>query len=140
MAMAFDRSPQESVVFQTIVKACAKYGLEANRVDQKFDSGPINIQVVDAIEDSEFLVFDLTEERPNVYYELGYAHGVGNRPEDVILIAANGTKLHFDIMPLRTVFYDSPEDLENKLFVRLGNLIAFHRRIENAKPISLADS
>jgi hypothetical protein len=127
VAMVFERSPKTSKTYQAIVRACESNGLSAFRIDQTVDSGPINIQVIDGIEDSEFLIFDLTKERPNVYYELGYAHGIGNRPEDIVLIAREGAAIHFDIMSLRILFYDSPKDLEEKLFTRLENLIAFHR-------------
>lgn len=127
VAMAFEKSPEKSKTYQAVIRACEKHGLSAFRIDQIADSGPINIQVVDAIEKSEFLIFDLSRERPNVYYELGYAHGVGNRPEDIILTARKGTKIHFDILSLRILFYDKPADLEEKLDAHLLGLLAFHR-------------
>jgi hypothetical protein len=46
-----------------------------------------------------------------VYYELGYAHGVGNLPTDILLVARAGTELQFDIAALRVRFYKSTEEL-----------------------------
>ena len=60
---------------------------------------------------AEFLVFDLSYEKPNVYYELGYAHGIGNHAGNTLLIAREGTRIHFDIAPLRVQFYRSIDHL-----------------------------
>jgi len=127
VAMAFSEVPEESKTYQAIVRACKKLNLSASRVDELAGSGHILIRIVDAIEDGEFLIFDLTKEKPNVYYELGYAHGVGNRPEDIVLIAKKGAKVHFDIMPLRILFYTSSRDLEKKLGSELKKLRALSR-------------
>jgi hypothetical protein len=66
---------------------------------------------VQSIRDAEFLICDLTHERPNVYYELGFAHGVGNEFNDILLIAREGTQLHFDVMPMRVQYYNSMDSL-----------------------------
>ena len=55
----------------------------------------------------------MTQERPNVYYELGYAHGVGNESSDVLLVAERGTVLHFDVAPLRVQYYSSETELRD---------------------------
>ena len=123
VGMAFDLPSDISDTFQAIKRACALVGLDAQRVDDIQDSGPIPVQILRAIEDAEFLVFDLTVEKPNVYYELGYAHGVGNRSEEIVLIAKKGTKVHFDIAHLRTMYYESAIDLEQKLVPRLQYMI-----------------
>jgi len=75
--------------------------------------------VTQLIEDAEFLVCDLSRERPNVYYELGYAHGVGNEAEDILLVAREGTKLHFYGAPLRVHYYESPEHLKEIVATQL---------------------
>lgn len=115
VAMAFSDTPERSKTYQAILRACESFNLNASRVDEIPGSGNILIRIVDAIEQGEFLIFDLSTGRPNVYYELGYAHGVGNRPEDIVLIAKKGTKIHFDLASLRIVFYNSSRDLEGKL-------------------------
>lgn len=91
-------------------------------MDDEQDSGPIPVKILRGIEEAEFLVFDLTVERPNVYYELGYAHGVGNRSVEIALIAKAGTKFHFDIAHLGVLFYESAIDLERKLIPRLQKM------------------
>jgi hypothetical protein len=127
VAMSFAKSPEKSEVYRAIVRACKHFNLSPSRVDENVGSGHILLEIVEAIEDGEFLIFDLTDGRPNVYYELGYAHGVGNRPEDIILIAKKDTKIHFDIMPLRILLYTSAKQLERSLKSQLQRLVPFSR-------------
>lgn len=115
VGMAFDMPSDISDVFQAIHRACKKTGLEARRVDNIPGSGPIPTKILREIEEAEFLIFDLSVEKPNVYYELGYAHGVGNRPIEILLIAKEGTKLHFDIAHLGVALYKSTTELEKNL-------------------------
>ena len=46
-----------------------------------------------------------------MYYELGYSHGVGNSPNNILLVAKQGVQLHFGIAALRVRFYKSTEEL-----------------------------
>jgi hypothetical protein len=74
-------------VYSAIKEECSTLNLNAVRVDEKIGSGFIIREITELIEKAEFIIFDLTKERPNVYYELGYAHGVGNEAEDILLLA-----------------------------------------------------
>lgn len=110
VAMSFAQ-PGMDDVFSAIRDICRRMKLSPKRVDENLTSGFIILEVVNLIERAEFIIFDLTHERPNVYYELGYAHGVGNAPSNILLVAKQGTVLHFDIAALRVQFYDSTESL-----------------------------
>ncbi|MFM8309123.1 MAG: hypothetical protein ACKN87_19310, partial [Microcystis aeruginosa] len=98
------------------------------RVDENSGSGLIIREITDLIERSEFIVCDLTNERPNVYYELGYAHGVGNEAMDILLIAKEGAVLHFDIAPLRVQYYSSSEHLRSIISSNLKAMIKATRK------------
>lgn len=127
VAMSFlDEGSSE--VYSAIKDECSKLGLKAKRVDENVGAGFIIREITELIEDAEFIVFDLTHERPNVYYELGYAHGVGNEPMDILLIAKEDTKLHFDIAPLRVQFYRSTEHLRSIMETSLKEMIRKTRR------------
>lgn len=114
-------------VFSAIKDECLKLDLKAVRVDENIGSGFVIKEITDLIEQAEFIICDLTNERPNVYYELGYAHGVGNEASDILLIAKDGTILHFDIAPLRVQFYRSTEHLRKIISVNLSKMIELTR-------------
>ncbi len=101
-------------VYLTISEVCKSLSLNARRAGENYTgSGFVIKEITGLIEEAEFLIFDLSYERPNVYYELGFAHGVGNLAEDILLIAREGTNIHFDSMPLRVLFYKSMEHLRS---------------------------
>jgi hypothetical protein len=110
-------------VYSAITDECKKLGLKTIRVDENVGAGLIIREIIDFIERAEFIVFDLTYENPNVYYELGYAHGVGNEPLDILLIAKKGTKIPFDIAPFRIQFYKTTEHLRSLISSNLNDMI-----------------
>ncbi|MFM6383988.1 MAG: hypothetical protein ACKPGG_11595 [Microcystis panniformis] len=114
--------------YAAIKDECKKLKLRAKRVDENSGSGLIIREITDLIERSEFIVCDLTNERPTVYYELGYAHGVGNEAMDILLIAKEGAVLHFDIAPLRVQYYSSSEHLRSIISSNLKAMIKATRK------------
>jgi len=122
------RGQEMADAYAAIKDECKKLKLRAKRVDENTGSGLVIREITDLIERSEFIVCDLTNERPNVYYELGYAHGVGNEAMDILLIAREGTVLHFDIAPLRVQYYSSSEHLRAIVSSNLKAMIKATRK------------
>ena len=106
-------------VLNAIKRAMKKYEIDCKRVDEVPHSGKITDLILEYIKISKYLVCDITKERPNVYYELGYAHGIGR---EVILIAKHGSSMHFDIKDYNTIFYRNLTDLESSLEKRIESI------------------
>jgi hypothetical protein len=101
--------------FQAIKLAASRNGLNAQRVWDLPGDYRITDTIISMIRDSTMVVADLTHERPNVYFELGYARGLGKA---VITIARKGTVLHFDVNDWNCIFYEDSRPLEAKLRAR----------------------
>lgn len=113
--------------YQAIKAECATLGLVTKRVDENVGSGLVINEITSLIIKAEFIICDLTKERPNVYYDLGFAHGVGNESLDVFLIAQHDTKLHFDVGAFRVRYYRSVEHLRTILRDNFAAMVKVRR-------------
>lgn len=111
--MPIDSSkPDLQDVLKSIKTICAKFDISAVRADEIEHQKQITDVVLQQIRDCEFLIADLSLERPNVYYEIGYAHAIGKHP---ILFRKKGTKLHFDLSIHNAREYENMTELEKRL-------------------------
>jgi len=113
-------NPGLNQIYDEIIDAAKLFdkNLKILRIDQKLGDYPITKEILEYIECAELIVCDLTEEKPNVYYELGYARG---KSKTVIHCAKKGTNLHFDVKDFHTVFYENTTDFRRKLYAEFKN-------------------
>ena len=115
--MAIDDSRPELEDIRTGIKeAFEEFGIEAITANEIEHEEAITDRILAEIEASEFLIADLTHERPNVYYEIGHAHALNKR---VILVRKKGTKLHFDVAHRNCPEYENATGLKTLLRSRL---------------------
>jgi len=88
-----------------------KYQFKIERADEIAHTEKITDVIIDAINKSRFVVADLSEERPNCYYEVGYAHA---RSKSVIILAREGTERHFDLSAHKWIYWKDYKDLKPK--------------------------
>ena len=62
---------------------------------------------MESIRRAEYFIVDLTHSRANVYYEAGYAQGLGKTP---IYVARQGTPLEFDLKDYPVIFFKNMKE------------------------------
>ena len=80
----------------------------ALRVDSVEHNESIMDHVHDYIRQAPFVVAELTDNSPGVYYEAGFARGLG---KTVIYACPEGKPPHFDVTAINIVLWDTEEDL-----------------------------
>lgn len=98
-----------------IKDVCRSHGLEPCRIDRDPPGEPVITGIQALIRAADIVIADLTWERPNCYYEVGYAHAL-RKP--VILTARRdhapeadpkGGRVHFDAAAYSIVFWDDAD-------------------------------
>jgi hypothetical protein len=98
-------------------------GYEPLRIDGKQHNGKIDDEIMASIRASRFVVADFTGNRGGVYYEAGFAHGLGL---PVIFMCRDGDELHFDIRQYNCIFWkpdaleEAQQRLKNRILATLG--------------------
>lgn len=102
----------EIAVEKAIKPVMNEFGFEVLAQVDRYRPETINVNILEKIRMSSLIIIDVSGERPNCYFEIGYGKGL-NKP--VIITAKDGTKLHFDIAGDRCLFWKSWEELDAKL-------------------------
>ena len=90
---------------EVIDPVCTDFGYEVIRGDNVYTNGLIIEDITRSIRECSIVIADITPNNANVYYELGFAHGIG-KPA-ILLSDRNREKLPFDISGFRLLFYDN---------------------------------
>jgi hypothetical protein len=101
--------------FEAIQEAAESVYLRAERVKDVPGDFIISAKIMDMIERAYLIVVDVTHDRPNVYFELGYARGHGKR---IITIVREGSEVHFDINHWTSILYADSRPLQKSLVER----------------------
>lgn len=108
-------------VYYSIKNAVERLGLKPVRIDDTFGAFElITVKILNHIALAEYVIADLSYERPNCYYELGYAHALNKK---IILTASYDTKIHFDVSGFHVCKYKSVRELDEKISLGLKTLI-----------------
>lgn len=124
-----NNQPELEDVYNTIKKCFKRFGINAVRADEIEHEDTITNKIREKIKSSEFLLADLTGERPSVYYEVGYAHALDRR---VIMYRRKDSKLHFDLAGYNCPEYENNTRLEKLLIGRLEHMT--NRKPDSASP------
>ena len=133
-------SPEmDKICDEVIIPAIQAAGLTPRRVDRDNAGDLLKAEIISFLERSQIIVADLTNERPNCYLEVGYAMGLGKKP-NLILAARedhhhrsknykpDGPRVHFDLEGYDLLLWDPAKldefrtELETRIKRRLAIL------------------
>ena len=117
IAMWFDESMDE-IFTNGILSLEEETGFKMLRIDQKHFNDKICDHIIAEIKQSRFMIADCTKTSPAVFFEAGYAMGMGL---PVIFTCKEGTNIKecFDTDHYNHIVWKDAEDLKNKLKDRI---------------------
>ncbi len=114
--IAMDFSGDMKPVWENAIKpAINDAGYVDMRVDIDLHNENIVFKIIKEIRQSRFVVADLTRHKNGVYFEAGYALGMGI-PVIWTVKKEDAKKSHFDVSQINQIRWNNPEDLKEKLY------------------------
>jgi len=127
----------DQVCTDAIVPAIEACGLDAKRVDKHNEGGLLKSELIQFIHNSDIIIADLTNERPNCYLEVGYAMGIDKFRNLILTVREDhfpespnfvqgGPKVHFDLGGYDILRWNIGEvdNLREELEKRIGRRLA----------------
>ena len=134
VAMWFDDSLKEA--WKKGIKLGIKdAGYKPVRIDEQEHNDKIDDRIIAEIRRSRFVVADFTQgedgARGGVYYEAGFAHGLGI---EVIFTCREDAlqNVHFDTRQYNHIVWKTPEELRKRLAARISAVIGDGQHRENS--------
>lgn len=90
-------------------------------------------QLIDTIKKSDVVVADISNENPNIYYEVGIAHSLG---KPVILVSQTNNFNRFSLLSYRFYNYDIDSKGIKNLSFRLEQLLTDPQELDKLKPLA----
>ena len=133
------RKRSDQVLKHVISPAVQECGYKPIRADQISEPGMITSQVIQRIVDDDFVVADLTERNPNVFYELAIRHAI-RKP--LVQLIKKGEQIPFDVAGARTVHVDhhdldSVEEAKREIVSQIHALENDSSQLETPISVSL---
>jgi hypothetical protein len=114
--MPFDSS-FDDIYKLGIKETASQIGIVAERVDEQIFQEGILARIYRPIEAADLIIADMSDQNPNVFYEVGYAHAKGKL---CILMTRNASDIPFDLKHHRHIVYEnSVSGLRNQLLEEL---------------------
>jgi hypothetical protein len=114
LIMSFQETDDMDDYKAAVMEVCKNAGFHAVRTDSRPAAN--THQIIDGIHDHiqtcGFVIADLTHERPNVYYEIGYAKGLNKK---LVLTSKKDSVVHFDLHGYNRVVWTGSENLKKQL-------------------------
>lgn len=98
-----------------IYNAIKKAGYKPYRVDAEPHSERIDAKIISEIKNSRFVVADVTEQKRGVYFEAGFAQGLG-LPVIWCVRKDDLENVHFDTRQYNHIVWEASDELETQLY------------------------
>jgi len=119
--MWFDKS-MDSILDNAIYLAVEEAGYEPIRIDRVEHIDKVDDKIIAEIRSSKFVIADLTGHRNGVYFEAGFALGLGI-PVVWCVREDQLEKAHFDVRQFNLIIWKNEKDLKEKLLNRIKAVI-----------------
>lgn len=121
VAMNFDEE------FDNLYEKSIKLAIEDNGYKSIISNREEHVELIDdfimtQIKESRFVVAEFTGQKHGVYFEAGYAKGLG-KPVIWVCKEDEIEELHFDINHYNQIDWKTPEELKERLYNRIRNVI-----------------
>lgn len=116
IAMSFNQNMDKAS--KEISRAIRDTGFEPMRIDNKHHNNRIDSEIIAEIRRSKFIVADVTQHRNGVYYEAGFAQGLGI-PVIWTCSIEDFDNLHFDTRQINHIRWEDEAQLYTELYNRI---------------------